>query len=126
MGDKCARCGGTLHWYNEKQENPDGEGQICEECLKQDRAIIKEEKEAGKGYFASVDIISNLDAFSELKLKYILIGEFSTQGRYFSLIKAINLLAERGWRCLNITHGIDIKPMSSIFQSMYALMEKVE
>jgi len=39
MGDKCARCGGTLHWYNEKQENPGGEGQICEECIKKDRAI---------------------------------------------------------------------------------------
>ena len=126
MGDKCVRCGGPLRWYNEDKENPEGEGHICEKCVKKDRAIKKEEKEAGKGYFASVDVVSNLDSFSELKMKYIIIGEFSTQGRYNHLMKAVNLLAERGWRCLNITHGIDIKPMSSIFQGMYALMEKVD
>ena len=123
MGDKCARCGGTLHWYNEKQENPGGEGQICEECIKKDRAIIKEEKEAGEGYFSSAHIISNIDKFSYFIMKYILIGDFSTKETYFSLIKAINLLAERGWRCVNITHAID---EGSIFQGMYALMEKVE
>ena len=91
---------------------------------KKERAITKEEKEAGEGYFSSKHIISNIDKFSYFIMKYILIGDFSTKDHFFSLIKAINLLAEKGWRCVNITHAIY---EGSVFDhGMYALMEKVE
>jgi len=125
MSQKCALCGGPMPWYNSKIENPDGEGYICEKCIKNNKERIKEAIEKGKSFFYCSSIIENPDKYASYPYKYLLIRDQSTQGSYVNLIKAINLLAERGWRCLNVTSGIDIKPMSNVFQDMYALMEKI-
>jgi hypothetical protein len=63
-------------------------------------------------------IVSNPELINSIKRKYVLVYNVSaTDVKFNDLSKAINLMAEKDWRCLNICSY-------TVKNAMYALMER--
>jgi len=64
--------------------------------------------------------------YSLKDVKYLLIEDSSTKATFDNLIRCINLLAENGWRCINlVTVSLGGGPMLH-WPHMYALMERID
>jgi len=63
-------------------------------------------------------IVNNPDLIDTIKRKYVIVYNVSaTDVKFNDLSKAINRMAEKNWRCLNIC-------TYSVKNAMYALMER--
>lgn len=61
----------------------------------------------------------------DIKAKYVIIKDMSNTGGVDKLIKAINIMAEGGWRCVNMTTATGSGIGPAIIHT-YALMERVK
>jgi len=78
------------------------------------------------GMILASQIISNPTIIGEIQSKYLIIYDQSLVVMTFDhLNRAINVMAEKGWRCVSITSfNAAGRPLSTM-SYMYALMERL-
>ena len=73
-----------------------------------------------------VDVVSNPSIIDNLDDKYVIIYDQALVGMKFdNLNRAINIVAKKGWKCINITSFNAAGKYISTAVYMYALMEKL-
>ena len=73
------------------------------------------------------DIISNPDQLDELSGRYVLVADQTVKMKnvkFNDVQRAMNMMAERGWRCVNISSVF--APVNSGVLCFYALMERLD
>jgi len=63
------------------------------------------------------DIVNQTVKIEEIQGKYVVIHDRSLSEKFNNLNRAICLMAEKEWKCVNITFGANVY--------LYALMEKI-
>jgi hypothetical protein len=78
------------------------------------------------GMILASQIISNPAIIEEIQSRYLIIYDQTLVGvRFDNLNRAINVMAEKGWRCVSITSFNAAGQMLSQAFYMYALMERL-
>jgi hypothetical protein len=106
--------------FNEKQKEFDEE---------QEELMEKEEKKKGHKTIQPIILVDNPEKIDEIQGKYLILHDigFGPTMTFNNMNKAINLMAEKGWRCINISvvsggsRGLVPYPT----YDMYALMERL-
>lgn len=110
--EKCALCGKKMGWTALKYDNPEGKGKICHDCYEKiDESEIK---------FTIDNILVDISKYSDYKGKYLVVfSETSADPSCIKLNKAINKMADIGWRCVNITSSPNFDTI------IYVLLERI-
>ena len=77
-----------------------------------------------EGCITAIEIVRDSEKVQLIAGKYIIIHDSSYHNVTFdNLVKAINIMANSGWKCVNITSMNNTKGLDT--NMMYALMEKI-
>lgn len=74
----------------------------------------KPKPEGSEHTFLASEIVAEPGKMLSMKGKYIIIRDVSVTGSYDALVKAMNLVAAAGWRCVNVM---------AVGATMFAMME---
>ena len=134
------RSGQTMISLEEKGENPYKIPNVkvgslqhisyWDEIRGKAQKIIVQAK-AGSLMLDASEIIRNANILTNIHSKYVLVFDRSVASFTFdNLVIAINLMAEKGWRCVNVTVSPTVRGAGPALRiglegiNMYALMEK--
>lgn len=76
--------------------------------------------------FHAMDIMKKPDKLQNLNVKYAIIYDHSIKGEPKNIIKAINLAADLGWECVNITASTSTWMGGSTANWIYALIKRIK
>ena len=133
--------------FNERYpDNPYKDMNLCENCYREvyenapalpdeisseeksiDDEDFDEDSNAHSGMILASNILSDSSPLAEIKDKYLVIYDQALTGLKFdNLNRAINVMAEKGWRCVSGT-SFNAAGQAIFGQAiyMYALMEKL-
>ena len=98
----------------------------CDYLGQREKTLTQESAGRLTGMILASQIISNPTIIGEIQSKYLIIYDQSLVVMTFDhLNRAINVMAEKGWRCVSITSfNAAGRPLSTM-SYMYALMERL-
>lgn len=129
----CDRCGkpiltGSTYWYDKTTKSLPDKKFCSEQCFSEALAeqIQPQKKPSIKAEMISAPVIvGNPEVIDKIENKYqIIFDQALTYPKFDNLNQAINIMAQKGWKCVNITSLNVAAGFKGTATFLYALMEK--
>jgi len=108
-------------WVKDTNNRYEG-GYLCGKCYEEEK---KKPSSLPSGTINVKNLKNNPELLGSIVDRYTILQDNSVVGTCDNLLRAINVMAEKGWRCVNIAVYRDVA-LGIVTVNFYALMEKKE